>query len=65
LFSLVEEISGQQLVREYQPTRAVDVKNIVLDCSRIRKDFQWDAKIDLRDGLTRAWEWFCNHQEKR
>lgn len=59
---LAEDISGKQIVREYQAARAVDVKNIVLDCSRIQQDYQWKAGTDLRTGLTRAWEWFCSHQ---
>ncbi len=55
---LAEEISGKRIVREYQAARAVDVKNIVLDCSRIQRDYQWNAGTDLRTGLSRAWEWF-------
>lgn len=60
---LIEEISGNPIVREYQDSRAVDVKNIVLDCSRIQRDYRWNATTDLRSGLVRAWEWFCANQK--
>lgn len=60
---LAEEISGKRIVREYQPARTVDVKSIVLDCSRIQRDYRWNARTDLRTGLTKAWEWFCTHQK--
>ena len=62
---LAEEISGKQIVREYQAARFVDVKNIVLDCSRLQRDYQWNGTTDLRTGLTRTWEFLCNHKENK
>lgn len=56
---LMEEISGNRVIRQYKASRAVDVKKIVLDCSRVKKDYQWNAMTDLRSGLVNAWEWFC------
>lgn len=58
---LAEKISGKRIIREYQPARKVDVKNIVLDCSRLQRDCQWNTRTDLQTGLTKAWEWFCAH----
>lgn len=64
LCSHVEEISGKTIKRRYQPARPVDVKSIVLDCSRIKEQYQWEGGVDLRTGLSKTWEWFCN-QDKR
>lgn len=60
---LAEGISGQRIVREYQAARSVDVKSVVLDCSRIQRDYHWNASTDLRTGLTKAWEWFCTQYQ--
>lgn len=59
---LAENITNKPLCLEYEPARIVDVKNIVLDCSRIRKDYNWHSVINLPRGLTRTWKWFCTQQ---
>lgn len=59
---LAEQVSGKPISRDYLPSRAVDVKSIILDCSRIERDHKWIAATDLRAGLTKTWEWFCNHE---
>ena len=63
LCRLAEDASGKRVERNYQSVRTVDVKRIVLDCSRVGSDFQWTAKTHLRKGLAKTWEWFCNHQK--
>ena len=63
LCQLAEAVSGKKIVREYLPARAVDVKSIILDCSRIERDYQWRASTDLYAGLAKTWEWFCAHQK--
>lgn len=62
LCNMAEDISGKMLKRDYLTIRMVDVKNIVLDCTRIQSDYQWNAGTGLRTGVTRAWEWFCTQK---
>lgn len=59
---LVEKIVGKRIIRNYRPARSLDVNRIVLDCSRIKRDYQWSARTDLRTGLATTWEWFRTHQ---
>ncbi len=61
LFGVIESISGNRVERNYQPTRAVDVNRIVLDSSRLQKDYLWKFKTDLYSGLTKAWAWHQAH----
>lgn len=58
LFSLIESISGMRVERNYKPTREVDVERIVLDSSRIQRDYIWKNKTDFHSGLTEAWTWY-------
>jgi UDP-glucose 4-epimerase len=61
LFSLIESTSGLRVERNYKSTRNVDVAQIVLDSSRIQKDYLWKSKTDLYSGLSKAWKWYQAH----
>lgn len=62
LFSMIEQITGQEIPREFQPSRAVDVQRIILDNFRIKNRFNWTPQIDLQKGLSKTWEWFRTQQ---
>jgi len=62
LCSLIEEITQIPVIRQYKDARAVDVKRIVLDCSRLHEDYHWYPHIDLKTGLTKTWKWFTTHR---
>jgi UDP-glucose 4-epimerase len=61
LCSLIEEMTQMPVIRQYKDARAVDVKRIVLDCSRLHEDYHWYPRIDLKTGLTKTWKWFNTH----
>lgn len=63
LISMIEEIIGEKVSRDFQPARTVDVRRIVLDNSRINSRFHWTPQTDLQTGLKKTWEWFRTHQE--
>lgn len=44
----VAAVAGRQPTIEFRPRRAVDVDRIVLDCSKIRQEFGWQAVTSLR-----------------
>ena len=50
LCDLIEEVTNKQIIREYHPSRSVDVQRVVLDCSRIEHDHAWHAQTDLTTG---------------
>ena len=59
--SLVEECTGVTLEKNYLPARTVDLKRIVLNCSRAKQLFGWQASTELPAGISSSWKWFKNH----
>jgi UDP-glucose 4-epimerase len=57
LCGLIESATGRQIQKEYRTGRAVDVRSVVLNCSRLHQYTGWKSTTDLETGLTRTWEW--------
>ena len=53
---MIGEISGLPLPLVYRPGRAGDVKQVVLDISRLRA-IGWEPRVSLAEGIRRTWEW--------
>jgi len=53
----IEEITRQQLKKIYRAGRAIDVKAVVLDYTRIRMELGWQPVVGINEGLKRTWEW--------
>ena len=62
LITTIEEITGETILKNFQPARAVDVKRIVLDVSRTKERFNWSGQTNLHTGLTQTWQWYQVHQ---
>ena len=62
LLALIERITGETVMRNFQEARAVDVRRVVLDITRVNSRFKWKSKTELRRGLTKTLEWFRTHQ---
>lgn len=58
LCALIEAVTEQPVLREYHPARAFDVRHIVLDVTRLKNDYMWQAKTSLPEGLQRTWQWW-------
>jgi UDP-glucose 4-epimerase len=43
---------------EVRPAPPEDAPSILLDPSRTQKDFDWEAKVPLGDGVAKAVEWY-------
>ena len=54
---LVEAASGQQLTATYRPARGIDVREVVLDTTRLQARLGWQPRIGLAEGLARTWKW--------
>ncbi|MBP2566438.1 UDP-glucose 4-epimerase [Agrobacterium tumefaciens] len=54
---LVQEITGNPIPIVYKPHRSLDVPVSILDVERAKKDFNWNTKISLRDGIAGVWTW--------
>ena len=61
LLELIAEVSGREPQVESLPARAIDVPVTQLDSSQLVARTGWEPKVDLRDGVTRCWEWTSSH----
>lgn len=57
LCDLIETVTDTKLKRIYLPGRAIDVKSVILDYSKIKKELGWQPVVEIREGLNRMWEW--------
>ena len=57
LVKTAEEVVGEKLNYNLGPRRAGDPKELVADPSKIMREMDWDAKYNLKDMLSSAWEW--------
>jgi UDP-glucose 4-epimerase len=57
LCDLVESATGRRIRKEYRAGRSIDVRSVVLDCSKLNQVAGWKPATDLETGLTRTWEW--------
>jgi UDP-glucose 4-epimerase len=53
----IEEVTGRILKRVYLPGRAIDVKAVILDYSKIKKELGWQPVFEIKEGLKRTWQW--------
>lgn len=51
VMAMVEQQTGRRLRIDQQPSRAVDVPRIVLDCRKIKHDLGWVARRDLQTAV--------------
>lgn len=54
---IVEEITGTELKVSWHSARDIDVRSVVLDIKHIHHELGWTAKVDLREGIRRTWNW--------
>jgi UDP-glucose 4-epimerase len=54
---IVEEKCGKKVRTVFRPARGIDVRNVVLDYSRLRSRLGWQPTVGLADGISRTWQW--------
>lgn len=54
---LIEEATERRLKRVYLSGRSIDVKSVILDYSKIKKELGWQPVVEIREGLKRTWQW--------
>jgi len=58
-------VTGERPTVEYLPARALDVPENVLDVSRAREEFGWEAGTELREGVAQTWAWIQTLSDSR
>ena len=58
VLDLLSEVTGRELKRRYVGRHAGDHMRAGASIERARTQLGWDPKTELRDGLTRQWNWF-------
>ena len=58
LVLLLREVTGRDVRWRHGPPRPGEQRHSVLGCSRGKRALGWEAKMDLRTGLGRTFEWF-------
>ena len=53
---LVEAVSKAPLRTVYRLARSMDVRNIVLDTSRLNAEIEWQPAVGILQGITATWE---------
>lgn len=61
LAETVKEVVGYQGALEFDPSKPDGTMRKLLDVSKANA-LGWQAKVSLRDGLERTYEWFLRHQ---
>jgi UDP-glucose 4-epimerase len=62
--ALIEIIGGHLSATPniiYSEGRSLDVKSIVLDCTRVKKVFSWSASIDINSGIRDYLQWYLKN----
>ena len=66
LLRVLKDVTGKtDVVADYQPPRAGDVKHSLADISRARELLGFEPKVDLRNGLSLTIDWWKNSRFAR
>lgn len=57
IIETIADVVGRKPVVRYEPARYFDVREVVLDITKIRKKFDWIPEISLFDGIKKQWQW--------
>lgn len=57
ILDLIEDISGQAVQRKYKEARGFDVKEIVLDSTSAKVNFDWEPSVSLVSGINKQFDW--------
>lgn len=61
LHQTIENIVGKRLPLEQLPARALDVREIILDNTKLAHATGWTPTVSLEEGITRTWQWLSRN----
>ena len=63
LIGAIEDATGKKALIEHTDGPPGDVKETYADISRAARDFGFEPKVSLRDGIARFVAWFADYQK--
>lgn len=57
----IENIVGKRLAVKHLPPRLLDVREIVLDSTKLANATGWAPEVGLEEGIARTWQWLNQH----
>jgi UDP-glucose 4-epimerase len=64
IIEIIEQVIGKPLKVRYLPGRVFDIPVNVLDISRARTRLNWQPKVGILEGISRAYEWMVQNRQK-
>lgn len=61
IIDLSEKVSGQKLNIRVNPTPQYEPPILTVDNTRIRTELGWEPKLDIKNIISDAWEWYLAH----
>jgi UDP-glucose 4-epimerase len=62
LFGTLLEVAGRSMTPQHGPRRPGDARHSYLNCSKAKRDLNWQAEVSLHEGLAQAWRHYVNPQ---
>jgi UDP-N-acetylglucosamine 4-epimerase len=63
LFNILKEEAGSEVVPEYGPDRAGDIRDSLADISKAQRLLGYNPQIRIQEGLQQTLEWFKHNQD--
>ena len=60
---LIEELAGRKIEVKHSDWRPGDQPVFVSDISKAKREFGWEPKVDVRNGVKRLYEWVAENLE--
>lgn len=64
LILIMSEVTNTVPIINYLPSRISDVRKVVLDTKKMKKEIGCFVKTDLRDGIKKTWQWINKNEKK-
>jgi len=63
LIALLEELTGRRITYKFSDWRPADQKVFYCDIKKAKKDFSWEPKTSVRDGIKKTFEWISENKK--
>jgi UDP-glucose 4-epimerase len=57
IVEIIEKVTGKNLEVDFMPQRSIDVRRIVLDTQRLKREIGKYKKVSLEEGIKKTWKW--------